>query len=256
MEHSHSLCLLEGDSSFPALYDMINQYISDGYAVVYSVESDPDDVVVQMRNLGMAAENFVQKGALRLLDKNLFLLPENKSPHNQPLNSLQLVAAELTEFKWILCIGSNDRFLEINQKESLLEYEKALTLPGLSLEIVCCYNAESVRELSLEYLVKILNLHQYTLHHHHSQFVYREWHPKKLIDLLTKSMNKAIGQESSERLLNILKTLYKIDGHAPFQFQNFENPIRELLGNSAKVILNSLAEEIKREISFTRSSQY
>jgi hypothetical protein len=251
MEHSHSFCLLEGEGSFPALYDMINQYLSDGYGVVYSVESDPDDVVLQMTNLGMAAENFVQKGALRLLDKNLFLLPDN-----QPLNSLQLVAAELTEFKWILCIVSNDRFLETNQRENLLEYEKALSLPGISLEIVCCYNSELVKDLCLEYLVKILNLHQYTLHHHHSQFVYREWHPKKLTELLAKSMNKAIGQESSDRLLNILKTLYKIDDHASFQFQDFENPIKQLLGNSANVILNSLAEEIKREISFSRGSQY
>lgn len=255
MEHSHSLCLLEGESSFPALYDMINQYLSDGYAVVYSVESDPNDVLLQMTNLGIAAENFMQKGALRLLDNNLFLSPDNKA-HNQPLDSLRLVAAKLTDFKWILCIGSNDRLLEINQRENLLEYEKALSLPGLSPEIVCCYNAESLKDLCLEYLVKILNLHQYTLHHHHSQFVYREWHPKKLIDLLAKSMNKAIGQESSDRLLNILKTLYKIDDHASFQFQNFENPIRQLLGSSANIILNSLAEEIKREISFSRSSQY
>jgi DcmR-like sensory protein len=255
MEHSHSLCLLEGESSFPALYDMINQYLSDGYAVIYSVESNPDDVVLQMTNLGMAAENFVQKGALRLLNKNLFLLPDNKA-HNQLLNSLQLVTAELTEFKWILCIGSNDRYLEINQRENLLEYEKALSFPGLSLEIVCCYNAELVKDLCLEYLVKILNLHQYTLHHHHSQFVYREWNPKKLTELLAKTMNKAIGQESSDRLLNILKTLYKIDDGASFQFQNFDNLIRQLLGNSANVILNSLAEEIKREISFSRGSQY
>ncbi len=255
MEHSHSLCLLEGEKSFAALYDMINQYISDGYAVIYSVESDPNGVILQMTSMGVAVKNFIRNGSLKLVDRNLFLSPDKKV-NNQPLNSLRLITSDLTEFKWVLYIGSNDMFLELDERESLLDYEKALSNPGMSLEIVCCYNVKMMTGLHLEFLVKILNLHQYTLHHHHSQFVYHEWHPSKLVELLAKSMDKAIGKESSERLLNVLKTLYKIDDDASFKYQNFENRIRELLGNSSNVILNSLVEEIKREIGFSRNSAY
>ena len=255
MEYSHSLCLLEGERSFPALYDMINQYLSDGYAVVYSVESDPNNIVLHMTNSGIPVQNFIQNGSLKIVDKNLFLSPATKAD-NQALNTLQQVTSDLTAFKWILTIVSNDIFLQLDKKDNLLEYEKKLSFPAMSLEIVCCYNAEVMTGLCLEYLVEILNLHQYTLHHHHSQFVYHEWHPSKLIELLSRSMEKAIGKESSDRLLNILKTLYKIDDHASFQYQNLENPIRELLGNSANVILNSLTEEIKREVGFSRDSAY
>jgi hypothetical protein len=246
---------MEGERSFPALYDMINQYLSDGYAVVYSVESDLKKTVLRMTNLGIAVEKFIRDGSLKLVDKNLFLSP-NTGPREQPLNSLQLLTSELTKFKWVLCIGSNDIFLELDKRENLLEYEKALSSTELSLEIVCCYDVRLIAGLCLEYLVKILNLHQYTLHHHHSQFVYHEWHPRKLIDLLAKCMEKALGKESSDRLLNILKKLYKIDDHSSIQYQNFENPIRELLGNSANVILKSLFEEIKLEIGFSRNSMY
>jgi hypothetical protein len=69
-------------------------------------------------------------------------------------------------------------------------------------------------------------------------------------------MNKAIGEESSHRLLNLLKMLYKIDDLTTSKDMNFEDPIRELLGDSANVILNSLVEELKKEIAFTRTNSY
>jgi hypothetical protein len=62
-------------------------------------------------------------------------------------------------------------------------------------------------------------------------------------------MNKALGEESSQRLLNILKMFYKIDDLTTFQDMNFEDPIRALLGDSANVILNTLVEELKKEIT-------
>jgi hypothetical protein len=257
VEHYHSLCLLEGETSFPALYDMINQYISDGYAVIYSVENDPTRVAIKMTSLGIRAENFIRIGSLKLVDKSVFFSPEKTKLHNQELlNSWQLVISDLKKFKWVLCIGSNDIFLELDKMQNLLEYEKTLAFPGMSLEVVCCYNTNLMTNLRLEYLIKILNLHQATLHHHRSQFVYHEWHPSKLVELLARSMNKAMGKDSSDRLLNILKMLYKIDDLTTSQDKNFEDPIRELVGNSANVILNSLVEELKNEIAFSRTSPY
>ena len=117
------------------------------------------------------------------------------------------------------------------------------------IEIVCCYNTNLMANLCLRYLIKILNLHQFTLHHHHNQFVYQEWHPGKLVELLARSMNKTLGEESSHRLLNILKMFYKIDDLTTFQDMNFGDQIRALLGDSANVILNTLVEEIKKEIT-------
>jgi hypothetical protein len=69
-------------------------------------------------------------------------------------------------------------------------------------------------------------------------------------------MNKAMGKESSHRLLNTLKMLYKIDDLTTSKDTNFEDPIRELLGNSGNVIINSLVEELKKEIAFTRTNSY
>jgi hypothetical protein len=253
----HSLCLLEGESSFPALYDMINQYISEGYAVIYSVENDPTRVLFQMTSLGIRAENLIQNGSLKLVDKSIFFSPEKIKLHNQELlNSWQSLISSLKNFKWVLCIGSNDIFLETDKREELLEYEKTLAISGMSLEIVCCYNTNLMANLCLRYLIKILNLHQFTLHHHHSQFVYHEWHPRKLVELLARSMNKALGEESSHRLLNILKMFYKIDDLTTSQDMNFEDPIRALLGDSANVILNTLVEELKKEIAFTKANSY
>jgi hypothetical protein len=69
-------------------------------------------------------------------------------------------------------------------------------------------------------------------------------------------MNNAVGKESSHRLLNTLKMLYKIDDLTTSKYKNFEDPIRELLGDSANVIINSLVEELKQEIAFTRTNSY
>ena len=70
-------------------------------------------------------------------------------------------------------------------------------------------------------------------------------------------MNKAIGEESSHKLLNILKMVYKIDDLTTSKDMNFEDPIRELLGSStANVILNSLVKELKKEIAFTRANSF
>jgi hypothetical protein len=251
----HSLCLLEGESSFPALYDMINQYLSEGYAVIYSVENDPNRVLMQMTRLGIRAESLIQNGSLKLVDKSIFFSSDKIEHNNQQLlNSWQSLISSLKNFKWVLCIGSNDIFLETDKKEELLEYEKTLAISGMPLEIVCCYNTNLMANLRLGYLIKILNLHQFTLHHHHSQFVYDEWRPSKLVELLARSMNKAVGEESSHRLLNILKMVYKIDDLT--KDMNFEGPIRELLGDSANVILNNLVEEIKKDIAFTRTKSY
>jgi hypothetical protein len=253
----HSLCLLEGESSFPALYDMINQYLSEGYAVIYSVENDPKRVIIEMTSLGIRAENLIKNGSLKLLDKSAFFSKDKIKLHNQELlNSWQSLVSSLKRFKWVLCIGSNDIFLETEKTEELLEYEKKLAISGMSLEIVCCYDTNLMANLCLGYLIKILNLHQFTLHHHHSQFVYHEWHPSKLVELLSRCMNKAMGKESSHRLLNTLKMLYKIDDLTTSKYKNFEDPIRELLGDSANVIINSLVEELKQEIAFTRTNSY
>jgi KaiC/GvpD/RAD55 family RecA-like ATPase len=252
----HSLCLLEGESSFPALYDMINQYLSEGYAVIYSVENDPTRVLMQMTRLGIRAENLIQNGSLKLVDKSVFF-PSDKIGHNKELlDSWQSLISSLKNFKWVLCIGSNDVFLEADKREELLDYEKTLAVSGMSIEIVCCYNTNLMANLCLAYLIKILNLHQFTLHHHHSQFVYHEWRPSKIVELLARSMNKALGEESSYRLLNILKMVYKIDDLTTSKDMNFEDPIRELLGDSAKIILNNLVEEIKKDITFTRTKSF
>lgn len=253
----HSLCFLEGESSLTALYDMINQYLFDGYAVIYSVENDTTKVLTQMTNLGIRVENFIRNGSLKLVDKNIFFSSAKTKLYNQELmNFWQLQISSLKNFKWVLCIGSNDMFIETNKRDELLEYENTLATSELSLEMVCCYNANRMANLCLKYLIKILNLHQFTLHHHHSQFVYHEWHPTKLVELLGRSMNKAIGKDSSNRLLNTLKMLYNINGLTTSQDKNFEDPIRELLGDSANVILNGLVEEIKREVAFTRTNSY
>jgi hypothetical protein len=248
----HSLCLLEGESSFPALYDMMNQYISEGYAVIYSVENDPNMVQMQMTRLGMRAESLIQNGSLKLVDRRIFFSSDKIEHNNQQL--LNSYISGLKNFKWVLCIGSNDIFLETGKREELLEYEKTLETSGMSIEIVCCYNTNLMANLRLGYLIKILNLHQFTLHHHHSQFVYDEWSPTKLVELLARSMNKAVGEESSHRLLNIIKMVYKIDDTT--KDMNFEGPIRELLGDSANVILNNLVEEIRKDIAFTRTKSF
>ena len=254
----HSLCLLEGESSFTALYDMINQYLSEGYAVIYSVENDPNRVIIQMTSLGIKAENLIQNGSLKLVDKRVFFSGEKIKLHTQELlNSWQSLVSSFKGFKWVLCVGSNDIFLETEKTEELLEYEEKLAISGMSLEIVCCYDAHLMANLCLGYLIKILNLHQFTLHHHHSQFVYHEWHPSKLVELLSRCMNKAMGEESSHRLLNTLKMLYKIDDLATSKDTDFEDPIRKLLGDSgANVIIKSLVEELKKEIAFTRTNSY
>src|SRR5215472_11611427 len=204
----HSLCLLEGESSFPALYDMINQYLSEGYAVIYSVENDPNRVIIKMTSLGIRAENLIHNGSLKLLDKSAFFSEDTTKHHNEELmNSWRSLLSSLKGFKWVLCIGSNDIFLESEKTEELLEYEKKLAISEMSLEIVCCYDTNLMTNLCLGYLIKILNLHQFTLHHHYSQFVYHEWHPSKLVELLSRCMNNAVGKESSHRLLNTLKML-------------------------------------------------
>jgi hypothetical protein len=50
----HSLCLLSREltAQYGSLYSRISEYLNDGYAVVYTLESDPTETLERMKKSG------------------------------------------------------------------------------------------------------------------------------------------------------------------------------------------------------------
>jgi hypothetical protein len=263
----HSICLLSREltAQYGSLYNRINQYLTDGYSVVYTLESDPAETLERMKQSGIQdIDNFVEKGALNILSKESVFT--TLSERDQERTGKELVKefnaivssmkdksgkSDNTKFKGICVMFSADTSFELGDFKKHLDFEKLMGkyLDIEGVELVCFYKIKSLADLGLSTLVHLLSCHRYTIH---GGWKYREWNTSDTIELIREGLDDVLNGENSELLLRTLNLVHGTDNNmVTSQPEVFEANLRKALGdNKADRIASSITEKIRKELSF------
>lgn len=128
------------------LFTYLKTILEEGGAAVYFFSREsPTQIAITLKQLGIPADKYMQKGAFRLIDQGgqYFFNPENSL--EQSINSIKNVYNELVAkgFKKIIIIEEMAFFLECGMVDYLINYEKLLqkTLK-VPVMTVCVYDFE------------------------------------------------------------------------------------------------------------------
>jgi hypothetical protein len=244
-------------------YDKIALYLSQGYAVIYVLESDITKVI---RNLSKACaieiEEYIEKGALTIIDANSFYSPsETRLDYNILLAQWQKIISSVSKrgkFRGVMVMGMpHAAFFDGREnQQKLIEYEEQVAkhYDG-SLQVFCCYKKELIDKLPLGYLLRLLAAHQDTAisssdNSNQGSFGTNNQNVQRTIDLIEEGLAEAVGKETSVLVLKTLKLIYKIDRDKIVSDpETFEEKIRKMLGKeAADPVLRMIAERIKGKI--------
>ncbi len=254
MERVHSLCLVEenGNTGYPALYDIIRKYTSRNYAVIYAVENGMSKTVKQMSRRGVDVETLVESGVLTIVDRDaMYSMEKTNNLEGQAIldswHSLMLKVKKRSNSDGILAIGSAETFFEHHVDPCrLVNYESRIGKKfHIPLEAICCYSANAFSKLSLGDLVTVLNAHQSTIHRNCR---YREWHPHRFIELACNGLDRALGSELSDLIFKTMKLCYRIsDSHIISNPPIFENMLERIMGKkAADATLAYVKDEVRK----------
>jgi hypothetical protein len=239
-------------------YEKIEIYLSQGYAVIYIVENDITTAVINLsKACSLEIEEYIEKGALTIVDANSFYSPsETKFDWELLLAQWQKVISSVSKkgrFKRVMVMGMPPAAV-FDSKENqlkLIEYEEQVAkhYDG-SLQVFCCYKKEMIDKLSLGYLLRLLAAHQDTAIGGNNNQVSFGPDIQRTIDIIEEGLTEALGKETCEIVLRTLKLIYKIDRDKILRNpENFEEKTRRILGKeAADSVLGIIAERIKREI--------
>jgi hypothetical protein len=243
-------------------YDKIALYLSQGYAVIYVLESDITKVIRNLSKVcAIEIEEYIEKGALTIIDANSFYSPsETRFDYNILLAQWQKIVSSVSKkgkFRGVMVMGMpHAAFFDSREnQQKLIEYEEQVAkhYDG-SLQVFCCYKKELIDKLPLGYLLRLLAAHQDTVISRNSNnqgsFGTNNQNVQRTIDLIEEGLAEAVGKETSTLVLKTLKLIYKIDRDKIVSDpETFEEKIRKMLGKeAADPVLRMIAERIKSEI--------
>ncbi len=274
LSESSSLLPLRSEQERPIIpychfYEKIALYLSRGYAVIYVVESDITKAVINLsRACAIEIEEYIEKGALTIIDANSFYSPsETKFDWELLLAQWQKVISFVSKrgrFKQVMVMGMpHAAFFDSREnQQKLIEYEEQVAkhYDG-RLQVFCCYTKELIDKLPLGYLLRLLAAHQDTAisnnrnddsnsNNKGSFGTNNQNIQKRTIDLIEEGLIEAVGKETCALVLRTLKLIYKIDrDNIVSDPESFEEKIRRMLGKeAANPVLRAIAEKIKGEI--------
>jgi hypothetical protein len=263
----HSVCLLSREltAQYRSLYNRINEYLVGGYAVVYTLESDPAKTLERMKQGGISdVERFVENGELNILSKESVYT--SLSERDQERSGKELVREfnsivsnmknksgkpGNTKFKGISIMFSADASFELGDFKKHMDFERLMGkhLDLEDVELICFYKLQSLVKLGLSPLILLLDYHQYTVH---GGWKYRKWNPSDTIELIREGLDEVLDGENSELLLRTLNLVHGTDNNRIIsQPEVFESNLRKALGdNKADMVVSSITEKIRKELSF------
>lgn len=262
----HSICLLSREltAQYQALYNRIKEYLDGGYAIVYTLESNPSETLERMKQSGIDTEKYVKNGALNILGKesvySSLLEKDQERTGKELVDEFRSIVSNVKNksgksgnypFKGISVLFSADTSFELGDFKKHVDFErmigKRLDMEGI--ELVCFYKLKSISDLGLSTLVHLLDYHQYTVH---GGWSYREWNPNDTIELIREGMDEVLNGEMSDLLLRTLNLVYKTDNNTVIsQPELFEANLRKAIGdNKTDMVVSSITEKIRKELSF------
>ena len=282
LPHAHSLLCIAGQlslsrslySSLPVppeqkrlipyfhFYEKVAFYLSQGYAVIYVVESDITKVVLNLsKACSIEIEEYIEKGALTIIDADSFYSPsETRFDWEILVAQWQKVISSVAKkgkFKRIMVMGMpHAAFFDSREnQQKLIEYEEQVAkhYDG-TLQVFCCYTKELVDKLPLGYLLRLLAAHQdnaiRSKGDNQRSFGTNYQNVQKIIDLIEEGLTEGVGEETCALVFKTLKLIYKMDRHKIVSDpEAFEEKIRRILGKeAADPILKMIAEKIKADV--------
>jgi hypothetical protein len=248
--------------SYYYFYEKIALYLSQGYAVIYVVESDITKAVINLsRTCAIEIEEYIEKGALTLIDANSFYLPsETRFDWEILLAQWQKVVSSVSKkgkFKRVMVMGMPPAafFDSRENQQKLIEYEEQVAkhYEG-SVQVFCCYTKELIDKLPLGYLLRLLAAHQDIAisgnSNNQGSIGTNNQNVQRMIGLIEEGLTEALGKETCALVLRTLKLIYKIDrDKIVWDPESSEEKIRRMIGKeTADPVLRIIAERIKAEI--------
>src|SRR5918997_3813353 len=264
MQSSSSSLPSEGKrlNSYYYFYEKIVHYLSQGYAVIYVVESDITKAVINLsKTCAIEIEEYIEKGALTLIDANSFYSPsETRFGWELLAAQWQKVISSVSKrgkFKRVMAMGMpHAAFFDSREnQQKLIEYEEQVAkhYDG-TLQVFCCYTKELVDKLPLGYLLRLLAAHQDNAissnGDNQRSFATNNQSVQNMIDLIEEGLTEGVGEETCALVFKTLKLIYKMDRHKIVSDpEAFEEKIRRILGKeAADPILKMIAEKIKADV--------
>ena len=272
MPHAHALMCVAGSpqsASQPAnpFHEKMAFYLSKGYAVAYVVENNVTQVVQNLSKIGMPVEDYVESGALKIIDANSFYSQsETKFDYNILLLQWHKVLSSISKksFKGVMVMGMPHEAFFDNKgnQQKLIEYEEQVAKNyDNSFQIFCCYTKELLDKLPLGYLIRLLAAHQDVATNQNDNGLEKNSnssanYPRyvsRLVNLVEEGLATALGKETSALVLKTLKLVYKINkDDIVANPELFEEKIKRMFGDSGEPILKIIVERLKTEIRYIR----
>ncbi len=76
---------IDNDRYYASLYKVVDRSLHEGYAVVYGLEPEPQTTIDRMLRYGIDAHDFLDKGALDVIDREVILSLSNTSANGRKL---------------------------------------------------------------------------------------------------------------------------------------------------------------------------
>jgi hypothetical protein len=255
----HSMVVKSG-VDFAHIYRAIQQYLSDGCAVVYSAESASfAHILKRMMQSGFIpdAEDFIQNGTLTIVDEKIVSQQKTHLNATQLADMLFFTALEARRksgAKRVVVICNSNLLLDKQQFAKQVEFEQAINQKFKDgknkeqVEVICCYGPANIQNLSLEHLVSILNSHSGMIVD--KDWRYAAWHPAVVLEIIFRGIEKSLDPQTANLIFKTLKLVYKIDEDAIISNPAlFEQTLRKIIGNNAAdSVLASIQEQAKLQM--------
>jgi len=252
--HSHSL-------QHKPLYEMCNTYLSNGYSVIYGSESIPnkfaeEKVFENIINVNSEVQNYLSKGFLTVVNRDS-IYEECGADYrsivnfwNSNVNSIQKKLDGKT--KGTMLFSAPDSYFKHDKHDIFMMFEEEMgkTFPTKS-GMICWYKEEWLNSLSLASLIKVLVTHNYVLH---SDWKNKAWTENEILNLISKGIDKSLGEGSATLLFQTMRTIYKLNQDVVISRPVvFEATLKRLVGNDQQVsVMDSISKEIIERIMFCK----
>ncbi len=270
----HGLCILQTDKGMSVIYEAVNKFLSEGYAVIYAIEERGMDETdtnasksqlinhiysrMKQSHLVDDIESHIESGALTIVDPREVY---SSSPSGevdgakmlkQWISLIQTVERK-GHFKDIAVIsGGVTAFSDANNLDGLIAYERAISesiKKRRSLRVVCCYLKESLDKFQFAQLMSIINAHQCTIGHIEDSEESRKMDSAVMLEAIVGGIEDALGEGSGKLIMKTMKTVYRIDEDMILSNPNlFQEKMQRLLGNTSKIVLDSANRRIKETL--------
>ena len=292
--HGHSIAFANDNydidyknnpKKYEPLYEIVNSYLSLGYAVIYSVES--------FQNNGKEEKDLISNRILKSKKAHL-KNKENDEDHNyiksniNKEDSLIIIDARLSynqkyddknivnywfsqfskiekkfndkEINGIFGISSPDPYFTKNKYETFISFEKEIGKKiADNLAILCWYKKKWLEKLELPNLLNVLISHENVLH---NNFQYDKWNKEKIFKIIRNIIDTEAGtlngsNEASTLLFETIRHVYKINKESLISNpQNLEDILSKILGTDYyyNTLQPSILNEIKKEVLFKNDS--